>query len=237
MHDAALGADQADVSQTRSVSLRTDVNDVVTLLVKSRRPIFNALGVPVTRGTWWSLRLSNVVCKTAFPCVFDLTNRVCCDALCQEADFIFHHPISLHPTDGVFNPDSDGRDHAIACLLRGREFPTRGFFLRLDDCQSLTCIPLEAHILIETTSGWEGIAFQLSEALIIRLPFICSTQEANLTALIDHEEIFDRVALLRCSIPVGPLDRLGGGSVAPYHHAKKGGQRNTCRPFGCKHYR
>jgi hypothetical protein len=47
-----------------------------TLLVKSRRPIFNALGVPVTGGTRWSLRLSNVVCKTAFPCVFDLTNRV-----------------------------------------------------------------------------------------------------------------------------------------------------------------
>jgi hypothetical protein len=30
MHDVALGAGQADVSQTRSSSLRTDVNDVVT---------------------------------------------------------------------------------------------------------------------------------------------------------------------------------------------------------------
>ena len=30
MHDAALGAGQADVSETRSASLRTDVNDVVT---------------------------------------------------------------------------------------------------------------------------------------------------------------------------------------------------------------
>jgi hypothetical protein len=45
-------------------------------LGKSQRPIFNALGVRVTRGTRWSLWLSNVVCKTAFPLVFDLTNRV-----------------------------------------------------------------------------------------------------------------------------------------------------------------
>ena len=34
MHDAALGAGQADVSQTRSAALRTDVNDGVTLLGK-----------------------------------------------------------------------------------------------------------------------------------------------------------------------------------------------------------
>ncbi len=57
----------------------TEVKDVVTLLVKSRCPIFNALGVRVMRGTPWSLWLSDVVCKTAFPRVFDLTNRVCGD--------------------------------------------------------------------------------------------------------------------------------------------------------------
>ena len=76
----------------------------------------------------------------------------------QEAYLIFHHAISLHPTDRVFNTDSDGRDRAIARLLRWGEFPTRGFFLRLGDRQPLTRVPLEAHILIETTAGWEGIA-------------------------------------------------------------------------------
>src|ERR671922_130226 len=87
----------------------------------------------------------------------------------QEAYLVFHHSISLHPTDRVFNTDSDGRDGAITCLLRWGEFPTRGFFLGLEDRQPITCLPLEAHILIETTSGWEAIALQLSEDFIIRL--------------------------------------------------------------------
>jgi len=54
--------------------------------------------------------------------------------------------------------------------------------------------------LIETTATWEGIAFQISQAFIILLPFIGGTQEANVTGLIDHEEIFDRVALLLATI-------------------------------------
>src|SRR5918995_2516180 len=89
----------------------------------------------------------------------------------QEAYLVLHNPIPLHPTDRVFNTDSDGRDGTIACLLRWREFPTRGFFLGLEDRQPLTRIALEAHILIETTSGWESIAFEFSKAFIIRLPF------------------------------------------------------------------
>jgi hypothetical protein len=118
----------------------------------------------------------------------------------QEAYLIFHHPISFHPTDRVFNTDTHGRDRTIGRFLREGEFPTRGFFLGLDDCHPITRISLEAHILVETTSGWEGVAFQISEALIIRLPFIRGTQEANLTALIDHEEVFDRVALLLATV-------------------------------------
>src|ERR671918_1346540 len=118
----------------------------------------------------------------------------------QEADFVFHHPIPLHPADRVFNTDANGRDRTIGRFLRWGEFPTRGVFLGLDNRHPLTRIPLEAHILVETTAGWEGVAFQLSEALIIRLPFIRGTQEANLTAFIDHEEVFDRVALLLATV-------------------------------------
>jgi hypothetical protein len=111
-----------------------------------------------------------------------------------------HQPIPLHPTDRVFNTESDGRDGTIACLLRWREFPTRGLFLGLEGRQPLTRIPLGAHLLIETTSGWEGIAFELSEALLIRLPFIGGTQETNVTGLLDHEEVFDRLALLLAAV-------------------------------------
>jgi hypothetical protein len=54
--------------------------------------------------------------------------------------------------------------------------------------------------LIETTATWQGIAFQISQAFIILPPFIGGTQEANVTGLIDHEEIFDRVALFLATI-------------------------------------
>jgi hypothetical protein len=118
----------------------------------------------------------------------------------QEAYLVFHHPIALHPTDRVFNTDSDGRDRAIARLLRWREFSTRGFFLGLKDRHPIACILLEAHILIETTPGWESIALQLSQAFIIRLPFIGGTQEANVTGRINHDKVSDRVALLLATV-------------------------------------
>jgi hypothetical protein len=118
----------------------------------------------------------------------------------QEAYFVFHQPIALHPTDRLFNPDSDGRDRTSACLFRGREFPTRGCFLGLEDRPPLTRLPLEAHILIETTARWEGIACQLGEACIMGLPFIGGTQDTQMTGLINHKEVFDRRTLLLAAI-------------------------------------
>ena len=52
MHYAALGAGQADVSQTRWSALRTRVEDVLTLLVKSRGAISNARRVRVPTGMY-----------------------------------------------------------------------------------------------------------------------------------------------------------------------------------------
>jgi hypothetical protein len=39
----------------------------------------------------------------------------------------------------------------------------------------------------------------------------------------------------RCSSPVGPRDRLGGGSVAPSHHAKKGRGGSSDRRVRLEH--
>jgi hypothetical protein len=117
-----------------------------------------------------------------------------------EAYLIFPHPVTLHSTDRVFNSDADGRDRTIDRFLQWGQFPTRGFFLGLDNRHPITRIPLEAPVLIVTTAGWEGIAFQISEALIIRLPVIGGTQEANLTGFIDPAEGFARVALLLATV-------------------------------------
>ena len=61
---------------------------------------------------------------------------------------------------------------------------------------------LEAHILIETTPPWEGIAFQIGQAFIMRLSFIGRTQEADMTGLIDYEEVFDRMTLFLAAVVV-----------------------------------
>jgi hypothetical protein len=84
----------------------------------------------------------------------------------------------------------------------GGEFPTRGFFLGLDDGDPIASIALESHILIETTATWEGIAFQISQAFIMRLSLIGGTQETHWTGLIDDEEVFDRMAFLLAPIVV-----------------------------------
>jgi hypothetical protein len=51
----------------------------------------------------------------------------------QEADFILHDPVAFHPTNRVFNPDSDGGNTPIHRLLRRRKFSSGRCFLGLDD--------------------------------------------------------------------------------------------------------
>jgi hypothetical protein len=120
----------------------------------------------------------------------------------QQAYLVFDYTVAFHTANRVFDPDAEGRDGPISGFLRWGEFPTRRLFLGLDDRDPLACITLESHVLIETTTGREAIALQISEAFIIGLPFIGSTQEANMAALIDHEEVFDRMALLLAAVVV-----------------------------------
>jgi hypothetical protein len=54
--------------------------------------------------------------------------------------------------------------------------------------------------LIETTPTGEGIACQIRQAFIMRLALIGVAQEADVTGLIDHEEVFDRVALFLTTV-------------------------------------
>jgi hypothetical protein len=69
---------------------------------------------------------------------------------------------------------------------------------------------LETHILVEATTLWQGIALQFSQVFIVCLPFIGGTQEADVTALIDHEEVLDRVAFLLAAVVVLLVLGIGG---------------------------
>ena len=122
------------------------------------------------------------------------------DAILQEANLVFHDPEAFHPANGMFNPDADGRDPPIRRFLRRREFSPPRFLLGLDDRDVVQDEALEAQILIETTPGGQAIALQIRQAFIVSFPFIGGTQEANLTPLIDHKEVFERMALLLAAV-------------------------------------
>src|SRR5207247_3379632 len=82
---------------------------------------------------------------------------------------------------------------------------------------------LEALILIQTAARWQGIARQLRQALIRRFAFIRVAQEGNVTGLIDHEEVFERVTLLLAAVIffllLGILRTLDG-SCGPIVHKR-----------------
>src|SRR5262245_60562788 len=118
------------------------------------------------------------------------------NAVLQEASLVFDHPVAFYPANGVFNPDSDRRNRPIGRLLRWDEFPPARFLLRLDESDPVEDKALEAPILGEVTAGGSGIALQICHAFSTRVAFIRRTQEADVTALMDHEEVFARVALL-----------------------------------------
>ena len=124
------------------------------------------------------------------------------NAVLEEAYLVFHDPIAFHTANSVFNTNADRRDTTIRRFLRGREFTPTGFFLRLDHGDPVEDKTLEAHILVEATAVWQGIAFQIRDTFIMHLAFIRGTQEAHVTGLIDYEQVVDRVARLLATIMV-----------------------------------
>ena len=114
----------------------------------------------------------------------------------QKTDFVLHDPVSFYPTNGVFNPDSDGGNTTLRCFLRGCKFSSRRFSLGLDDRDVLQAESLEALILIQTAARWQAIPSQLGHALLRGFAFRGVAQEAHLTGLVDHQDVFERVPRL-----------------------------------------
>ena len=122
------------------------------------------------------------------------------NAIFQEADFVFHDSVAFHPTNGMFNTNSDGGNTAIDRFLRRSKLSARRGFLRLKDRDTMQDKSLEALILIQATAGWQGIACQLGHALIRGFAFTGMAQEAHVTRLVEHEEVVERVTLLLATI-------------------------------------
>ena len=132
----------------------------------------------------------------ATTCVHDrVTNP-----LFQEADVVFHHPVPFHPTTGMFNPDAEGRDATLRRLLwRGEFTPTR-VFRGLEHRDPGPQESLAAHLLRETTARWQRLTWPIRPALLMRSAVTGRTHEAQVTACIAHEAVFERVALLLATV-------------------------------------
>ena len=84
----------------------------------------------------------------------------------HETDVVFHDPRAFHPAHGRFDPDADGRDPPIGLLFNGYEFPSPRCLLGLEARDPMQDDSLEALLLIQTPTGWQGVAHQLRQALI-----------------------------------------------------------------------
>jgi hypothetical protein len=127
----------------------------------------------------------------------------------QKTDFILHDPVTFHPTNRVFNADSDGGNTTIRGLLRGGEVSSRRFFLGLDDHDVLQTESLEALLLIQTAAKGQGIPSQLCQALIRGVAFTGVTQETHVTGLVNDAEVVERVAFLLATVILLLLLRVG----------------------------
>src|SRR5262245_60145604 len=88
----------------------------------------------------------------------------------------------------------------LCAFSGGVSSPPPWLFLGLNDLDPVQLKALESQILIQVTPAWQGITGQIREAFVMFLAFDSVTQEANVTGLIDHEEVFDRVALFLATV-------------------------------------
>jgi hypothetical protein len=128
----------------------------------------------------------------------------------------------------MFDPDADRCNPTIGPLFRGRQFSSRRFFLGLDDCDARQDESLEALILIQTSPRGQGIAGQFCQVFIRRFAFIGMAQEANVTHLIDYDEVFACVTLLLATVILLLLLGIGWalnrafGPLMPHRGAVEG---------------
>jgi hypothetical protein len=98
----------------------------------------------------------------------------------------------------------------LVTVSGGVSSPPPRCFLRLDAGDPVEDKTLEAHILVAATAVWQGIARELSPAFIMRLPFRRGTQAADVTGLIAHEEVLERMAFLLAAVVVLLVLGIGG---------------------------
>ena len=117
-------------------------------------------------------------------------------------DHIVNDTIAFHTSDTMLDMHADSRNAFVFRFFFGGQSAFWWFLLWLYDCYSWQGKALECTILCQLAAFRQLILRFVCNPFVMRFPFIGGTQEANMTGLIDHEEVFDRMALLLAAVVV-----------------------------------
>jgi hypothetical protein len=122
------------------------------------------------------------------------------DPVLQKAAVVLHEPVAFSPTTRGFQPHAEGGHATMGRLLRRGEVPSRWGFLGWDARDARQDNAREPFLVIQATTGGQGIACQLCHALSSGFPFTGVAQDAHGTGLVAHEAVCARVPRLLAAV-------------------------------------
>ncbi len=117
-----------------------------------------------------------------------------------EPKFVFDNPVAFYTPNNMFNTHTYLIDPSILFLFFGGQLAASRLFLRLYHDDTTQRKALKPHILVQDTVFWKGVAFIVSQTLIVPLSFIRCSQTPNTAGAINDDNIFYRMLLLLSTI-------------------------------------
>lgn len=136
------------------------------------------------------------------------------------AQLLLDDPTALDTTHRVLDAHLLARYPTILFFLLWCQLSTTWLLGWLLDHDRLRCEALKSHVLIQHASRWKTVDFFIHKRFVMPFSSIRLTQEADLAAVIDHQNVLDRMALLLATVILGlffcvswALDRAFGAIV------------------------
>ena len=124
------------------------------------------------------------------------------DLVLPGAEFVFHDPAALHPTERMLNPHFLARNPTVLFFLFQGKLAAAGFLGRLAHRHRCDGKSLKSHVLIENTFRRQSIGFIISNRFLV--PFSCMrwAQVLNDACRPNQQNILDRVTFLLVTVLV-----------------------------------
>jgi hypothetical protein len=107
---------------------------------------------------------------------------------------------AFNPTNGVFDPNTQGGDAPVLGFLRIRQLLPTWFFLRLHDGDAWQREALKSCVLPQPTARWQCIPFHVSDPFIMDAARIGLTQKKNASIRRCQTQVLDTMPLFLSTI-------------------------------------